>query len=276
MAGRTSKKRSERSQRESELLGKLDFRRLPRHVAIIMDGNGRWAKKRGLPRVAGHRAGITSVREALETSARLGLEALTLYAFSRENWKRPEAEVGTLMKLLKEYIESELPTLTEKNVRFEPVGRLDELPPTVQESLERARRETAANTGMVFQVALSYSGRSEIVDAARQAAQRVARGELDIEAIDEDVIAEGLYTSGAPDPDLLVRTSGELRVSNFLLWQIAYAEIWVTEVLWPDFRRENLLEALLDFQGRERRFGGVTPPGSSTKAAKVTRGSRQP
>ncbi len=235
----------------------FDFDRLPRHVAIIMDGNGRWARRRGLPRVAGHRAGIAAVREALDVSARLGLEALTLYAFSRENWKRPSSEINTLMRLLREYLESEMETLVERNIRFRAIGRLADLPPRVTAALEDAERRTCENTGLVFQIALSYSGRAEIVDAARRLARRVDEGALSPEAIDEDLFASHLYAADVPDPDLLIRTSGEMRVSNFLLWQIAYAEIWVTPVLWPDFRRQQMFEALEDFARRERRFGGV-------------------
>ena len=248
----------------------LDFGRLPRHVAIIMDGNGRWARRRGLPRVAGHRAGIAAVRETLDVSARLGLEALTLYAFSRENWKRPSSEVNTLMRLLREYLESELDTLVERNIRFRAIGRLADLPRRVTNALEQAERRTRENTGLVFQIALSYSGRAEIVDAARAIAARVARGEVDPDAIDEAMFARHLYAGDVPDPDLLIRTSGELRISNFLLWQVAYAEIWVTDVLWPDFRRQHLFEALGDFARRERRFGGVeTRPPGRPKAASI-------
>jgi undecaprenyl diphosphate synthase len=232
----------------------LDRERMPRHVAVIMDGNGRWAKARGLPRVAGHEAGIDSVREVVEVGARLRLEALTLYAFSVENWKRPRSEVSTLMLLLKRYLRKELETLLGNDIRFQPIGRLEELPKSVQQELERARKATASNQGMLFQVALNYGGRAEIVDACRLAAREVdvAGG-----ALDEATLARYLYTAGVPDPDLLIRTSGELRVSNFLLWQIAYAEIWVTDTLWPDFRRQHLLQALVDFQHRDRRYGAV-------------------
>lgn len=227
--------------------------RLPAHVAIIMDGNGRWAGQRHLPRVEGHRAGITAVREVIETSARLGVEVLTLYAFSMENWKRPRAEVSTLMSLLKRYIRSELNTLLSNNIRFRVIGRREELGADVQTELANAEARTASNTGMLFNIALSYGGRAEIVDAARRA---IALG-IAPEALDETRFGSLLYTGGQPDPDLLIRTSGEMRVSNFLLWQIAYAEIWVTDVLWPDFRRRHLLEAILDFQKRDRRYGGL-------------------
>jgi undecaprenyl diphosphate synthase len=254
---------------EHDLLDRLDFTRLPRHVAIIMDGNGRWARERGLPRVAGHRAGIAAVRDTVETSARLGLEVLTLYAFSRENWRRPSAEVNTLMRLLKEYLERELDTLHEKNVRFEPIGRLDDLPPSVVDALSAAREKTRDNTGMNFLIALSYSGRIEIADAARRLAEDVQAGRLRPEEIDETMLGERLYTGRMADPDLLIRTSGELRVSNFLLWQIAYAELWVTPVRWPDFRKNHLLSALIDFQKRDRRFGRVGKGGRSSRSVAV-------
>jgi undecaprenyl diphosphate synthase len=227
--------------------------RLPAHVAIIMDGNGRWAGQRLLPRVEGHRAGITAVREVIETSARLGIEVLTLYAFSMENWKRPRAEVSTLMSLLKRYIRSELNTLLTNNIRFRTIGRREELGADVQTELANAEARTASNTGMLFNIALNYGGRAEIVDAARRA---IAEG-ISPDALDEQHFGRLLYTGGQPDPDLLIRTSGEMRVSNFLLWQIAYAEIWVTDTLWPDFRRRHLLDAILDYQKRERRYGGI-------------------
>ena len=241
---------------DEALARQLDFERLPAHVAIIMDGNGRWAAQRHLPRVEGHRAGIESVRDVVETSARAGIDVLTLYAFSTENWKRPKSEVSTLMLLLKRYIRLELSTLRKNNIRFRTVGRTEELSPDVQRELEYGMQQTASNTGMLFNIALNYSGRTEIVDAARRAiASGVAPGDLD-----ERRFSEFLYTAGQPDPDLLIRTSGELRVSNFLLWQIAYAEIWVTETLWPDFRRRDLLEALVAYQKRDRRYGGIKSP----------------
>jgi undecaprenyl diphosphate synthase len=241
---------------DRELACQIQPDRLPQHVAIIMDGNGRWAGKRHLPRVEGHRAGIQSVREVLETSARLGLEVLTLYAFSVENWKRPPSEVGTLMMLLKRYLRSELSTLLDNDIRFNVIGRPDGLAPDVRAELDDAARRTAANKGLLFNIALNYGGRTEIVDAARAA---LAAG-LSPEALDEDRFARFLYTVGQPDPDLLIRTSGEMRVSNFLLWQIAYAEIYVTETYWPDFRRRDLLEAIVAYQKRDRRYGGITPP----------------
>jgi undecaprenyl diphosphate synthase len=233
----------------------INFERLPAHVAIIMDGNGRWASQRHLPRVEGHRAGIAAVREVVEASARLGIEVLTLYAFSVENWKRPRAEVATLMALLKRYLRLELGTLIDNNIRFTVIGRQDELDPDVRDELAEAVRRTSVNTGMLFNIALNYGGRAEIVDAAR----RILREGLAPDTLDEQRFAEFLYTAGQPDPDLLIRTSGEMRVSNFLLWQIAYAEIWVTDTLWPDFRAQHLLEALLAYQKRERRYGGIKP-----------------
>jgi undecaprenyl diphosphate synthase len=239
---------------EEALVRRVDWDRLPAHVAIIMDGNGRWASKRHLPRVEGHRAGISAVRDVVETSARLGIGVLTLYAFSVENWKRPASEVGTLMLLLKRYLRMELETLMRHNIRFSVVGRKGELATDVLAELDAAEGRTAANTGMQFNIALNYGGRAEIVDAARAA---MASG-LPPEDLDEAAFGRFLYTAGQPDPDLLIRTSGEMRISNFLLWQIAYAEIWVTDTLWPDFRRRHLLEAIVDYQKRERRYGGIT------------------
>ena len=240
----------------------INFDQLPAHVAIIMDGNGRWAAQRHLPRVEGHRAGIESVRDVVETSARLGIGVLTLYAFSMENWKRPRSEVNTLMTLLKRYLRLELATLLRNNIRFRVIGRFDELPGDVQSELEAAMRQTDTNSGMLFNIALSYGGRAEIVDAARRA---IASG-VRPEDLDETRFADLLYTAGQPDPDLLIRTSGEMRVSNFLLWQIAYAEIWVTETLWPDFRRRHLLDAVVAYQKRDRRYGGIKAPPASPVA----------
>ena len=240
---------------DEALARQVNFEQLPAHVAIIMDGNGRWAAQRHLPRVEGHRAGIDSVRDVVETSARLGIDVLTLYAFSMENWKRPRSEVNTLMTLLKRYIRLELSTLRKNNIRFQVIGRHEELPLDVQHELETGIRETAVNSGMLFNIALNYGGRAEIVDAARRA---IAAG-VRPEDLDERRFGDFLYTAGQPDPDLLIRTSGEMRVSNFLLWQIAYSEIWVTETLWPDFRCRHLLESIVAYQKRERRYGGIKP-----------------
>jgi undecaprenyl diphosphate synthase len=239
-----------------ELARQIQPDRLPQHVAIIMDGNGRWAGRRHLPRVEGHRAGIQAVRDVLETSARLGLRVLTLYAFSVENWKRPATEVSTLMLLLRRYLRSELSTLLENNIRFTVIGRPDGLAPEIQVELADAERRTALNSGLQFNIALNYGGRTEIVDAARAA---IAAG-LAPDELTEARFADFLYTRGQPDPDLLIRTSGEMRISNFLLWQIAYAEIYVTETFWPDFRRHDLLEAIVAYQKRDRRYGGIAPP----------------
>jgi undecaprenyl diphosphate synthase len=242
---------------EEKLLAEVDFARLPRHVAVIMDGNGRWARERGKPRVQGHRRGVESVRVTVEGAARLGVETLTLYAFSIENWKRPKSEVTTLFRLLRQYLKKELPTLMRNDIRFRPIGRLGDLDAETVKSLRAAEEETSRNGGMLFNIALSYSGRAEIVDAVSSMIHAFRRnGGLD-RRISEDDLARHLYTAGQHDPDLLVRTSGEQRVSNFLLWQIAYTEIHVTPVLWPDFRTRHLLEAVLDFQRRERRYGGV-------------------
>jgi undecaprenyl diphosphate synthase len=239
---------------DETLARQLNIDRLPHHVAIIMDGNGRWAEQRHLPRVEGHRAGTEAVRETVETAARLGLDVLTLYAFSIENWKRPATEVSVLMMLLKRYLRSELNTLLRNDIRFQVIGRMDELAPDVRDELNGAIERTRGSRGMLFNIALNYGGRAEIVDAVRRALDAGIRPE----DLDEQRFASYLYTAGQPDPDLLIRTSGEMRVSNFLLWQIAYSEIYVTETLWPDFRRRHLLEAVLAFQKRERRYGGIT------------------
>jgi undecaprenyl diphosphate synthase len=246
------------NRQETELLDKLDSKRLPHHVAIIMDGNGRWAERRHLPRVAGHQRGVKAAREIIEACARLELPCLTLYAFSRENWTRPQAEVDFLMRLLREYLKRELPTIHKNNIRLSIIGRESDLPDAVRKDLDRATQLTSTNTGMNLVVALNYGARAEIVDAFNAMLQKArANGQTEFRA-DEEEIASHLYTAGLPDPDLLIRTSGEMRVSNFLLWQIAYAEIYVTETLWPDFSRARLLEALIDYQKRERRYGGLT------------------
>jgi undecaprenyl diphosphate synthase len=241
---------------EEALARQVDFDRLPRHVAVIMDGNGRWAAQRHLPRVEGHRAGIESVRDIVECSARLGIQVLTLYAFSVENWKRPATEVSTLMALLKRYLRLELGTLLRNNIRFRVIGRADELARDVRDELKAAEVKTTSNTGMLFNIALNYGGRAEIVEAAR----RLLAAQVPPDELDEQRFAGFLYTAGQPDPDLLIRTSGEMRISNFLLWQIAYAEIWVTDTLWPDFRKRDLLEAILAYQKRDRRYGGIKQP----------------
>jgi undecaprenyl diphosphate synthase len=242
---------------EERLLLNLDADRLPQHIAVIMDGNGRWAQRRHLPRVAGHRAGVQSARTVIETCAKLGIPALTLYAFSMENWRRPKAEIDFLMRLLREYLRKEIPSIQRNNIRMLVIGRTDQLPEAVRADIDRAMEQTSGNTGMKLAVALNYGGRAELVDAFNRILDRVRNNGLANARVDEEMISQHLYTAGLPDPDLLIRTSGEMRVSNFLLWQIAYAEIYVTETLWPDFSRARLYEALLDFQKRERRYGGL-------------------
>jgi undecaprenyl diphosphate synthase len=279
---------------ESELLKNLDLSRLPRHVAVIMDGNGRWAQRRHLPRIAGHRSGTKTARTTIETCARLNIEALTLYAFSVENWRRPKVETDFLMQLLREYIRKEMPLIQRNNIRMRFLGRIEELPLAVQKDVRDATERTASNTGMFLCIALNYGGRAEIVDAMnailaqrdfgnghdgqnghstnghalarRENANGDAVGNGHAGRITEEQLSAYLYTEGLPDPDLLIRTSGEMRVSNFLLWQIAYAEMFVTDTLWPDFNRARLLEALIEFQKRERRYGGIRPTSSSESA----------
>ncbi len=240
---------------DQDLLKQIDPEHLPRHIAIIMDGNGRWAKRRRLPRIAGHRAGIRAVRQAVEASARVGVSYLTLYAFSVENWKRPHTEVKLLMSLLRQYLKKEIGELNRQNIRLEVIGRIHELPKPVIQDLQHTLDETRQNTGMRLILALNYGARAELVDAVQELlAQAKQNGSM---TVDEALVSEHLYTRGLPDPDLLIRTSGELRLSNFLLWQVAYAELWVTETLWPDFTQKDLLQAIIDFQKRERRYGGL-------------------
>ena len=241
---------------EAFLLEKLNLSRLPRHAAVIMDGNGRWAQRRHLPRIAGHRKGTETARTTIETCARLKVEALTLYAFSVENWRRPKTEIDFLMQLLREYIRQEMPLIQRNNIRMRFLGRADELPEEVQRDTREAMEATAGNTGMVLCIALNYGGRAEILDAANALLAERRRDGSNGKLTEAD-IEQHLYTSGLPDPDLLIRTSGEMRVSNFLLWQIAYAEIFVTETLWPDFNRARLLESFVEFQKRDRRYGGI-------------------
>jgi undecaprenyl diphosphate synthase len=247
---------------EAELLAKLDLARLPRHVAVIMDGNGRWAQRKHLPRVAGHRVGTQTARTTIETCARLKIEALTLYAFSVENWRRPKTETDFLMALLREYLRQEMPLIQRNNIRMKFLGRARELPLAVQQDMKNAEEKTAGNGGMVLSLALNYGGRAEIVDAAN-AILAERNGQGDRSPITEEELSRHLYTASLPEPDLLIRTSGESRVSNFLLWQIAYAEIFLTDTLWPDFNRARLLESFLEFQRRERRYGGIREGGAA-------------
>ena len=250
------------NRKEQDLYSRIDPRRLPQHIAIIMDGNGRWARRRHLPRIAGHRTGVEAVRLTCQAAARIGIRWLTLYAFSVENWKkRPKTEVAFLMKLLERYLKAEVPELNDNNIRLEYIGRRSELPEGVQEVMRWAQEATAKNTGMTMTLALNYGARSELADAFNSIIDVAARNggveHLRRQPIDEALIGRHLYTSHLPDPDLVIRTSGEMRLSNFLLWQIAYSEIYVTETLWPDFDGHHLLEAIAAFQKRERRFGGL-------------------
>jgi undecaprenyl diphosphate synthase len=254
---------------EAELLDKLDPNRLPQHLAIIMDGNGRWAQNRHLPRVAGHRSGVKTARVIIETCSRLHIPCLTLYAFSLENWRRPQAEVEFLMRLLREYLKRELPTMQKNNIRLLFIGRSEHLPESVRDDMKEGMRLTSGNTGMRLILALNYGARAELVDAVNSIIEKARSKGLVSPRIDEQSISEHLYTAGLPDPDLLVRTSGEMRVSNFLLWQIAYAEIYVTQVLWPDFSRARLLEALVEYQKRERRYGGLGSTRGRTASAQA-------
>jgi undecaprenyl diphosphate synthase len=242
---------------ESDLRARILSRPLPRHVAVIMDGNGRWATQRGLPRVAGHTEGVKAVRNIVRSAGELGIEFLTLYAFSSENWNRPTHEVATLMSLLERSIARELPELMKRNVRFRAIGRPDGVPPAVRRGIDRLEAATAPNSGLTLLMAFNYGGRDELVDACRALAREVRAGTLRPEEIDEARLGRALYTDGVPDPDLLIRTSGEMRVSNFLLWQIAYTELWMTPTLWPDFGPRELCLAVADFQQRSRRFGRV-------------------
>ena len=242
---------------EEKLIKKLDKTRLPQHVGIIMDGNGRWAQKRGMPRVYGHKAGVNAVREVIRSCRELGIKYLTLYAFSTENWKRPKEEVDFLMDLLVEYLSKEVDELNKNNVVVKFIGDISRLPEKCQIEIEKAQKLTEKNTGLVVNLALNYGGRDEIVKATQNICKKVLNRELSPEDITEDTITQHLYTASQPDPDLIIRTSGEKRLSNFLLWQSAYSELWFTEVLWPDFKKRHLIEALLYYQTRKRRFGGV-------------------
>ena len=234
-----------------------DLKVIPRHVAIIMDGNGRWARERGLPRTEGHRAGAETVRRVTEACTEVGVEFLTLYAFSAENWKRPAREVAALMKLLEQFLRKKTPEMIEQNIRLQAIGRLNDLPKSCQDQLHRSIEATAQNSGLTLILALSYGGREEILDGVKSLLESIERGHLDKGMIDTEVFSKHLYTRYYPDPDLLIRTSGELRLSNFLLWQLSYTELWITPTLWPDFGREHFLQAVRDYGQRQRRFGGL-------------------
>jgi len=239
---------------EDKLASQLDFSRLPQHVAIIMDGNGRWAKRRNMPRVEGHRAGSKAVREVVETCARLGIKVLTLYAFSKENWRRPKKEVATLWRLLEDYLKKEDKVLIKNKLRLVVIGQIESIPESVRRELKRVEKLTEKNDRLIVVLALNYGGRAEIVDGVKKI---LKEGDIDVDSLDEKKFSNYLYTAYLPDPDLVIRTSGELRVSNFLLWQIAYSEFWTTSKLWPDFRRKDMLQALVDYQKRERRYGDI-------------------
>lgn len=258
--------------RDRELALTLDPARIPAHIAIIMDGNGRWAKRRGLPRVAGHKFGVSTVRSVVEDCANLGVKALTLYAFSAENWKRPRAEIDMLWRLLRYYLRHELQDLQRNNIRLQSIGHVEALPEKAYDELRAVERATARNEGMRLNLAINYSARIEIVDAVNAILDEARiEGRLADLAIDEKMISRRLYAAELPEPDLLIRTSGEMRLSNFLLWQIAYAELYVTDTLWPDFNRTELLRAILDFQKRERRFGGLSGESSIDAATETDR-----
>ncbi|MFQ5645564.1 MAG: isoprenyl transferase [bacterium] len=250
-----------KASRKKEEFPELDPAKIPVHVAIIMDGNGRWAKKRFLPRSAGHRKGITSVHEVVAAASDIGVKVMTLYAFSTENWKRPVTEVKTLMDILVEFLKIELKFMMKNNVRFRTIGQVEALPEAVRRELQNAKEQTADNTGLILNIALNYSGRSELVIGVKEIAEKVKKGELSADNITEATVSDHLYTREFPDPDLLIRTSGEMRISNYLLWQLAYSEIVVTPVLWPDFRRKEFFETIKEFQQRDRRFGAVDSSG---------------
>lgn len=243
----------EKGSEEERIIESIDFAKLPEHVAIIMDGNGRWAKMRKLPRIEGHKAGINSVRVVVETAYKVGIKYLTLYAFSRENWKRPKSEIDALMSLLEEYLDKEEEKFLQEDIRFKAIGRIEELPMNINIKLRRLEELTKSKDRMTLIIALNYGGRTEIIDAVNKILMENPR----LKKIEEKIFKKFLYTSEIPDPDLLIRTSGEQRISNFLLWQIAYTELWITPVLWPDFSRKDFLMAVKDYQRRERRFGGV-------------------
>jgi len=243
---------------EKHYLSILDKSRLPQHIAIIMDGNGRWAQKRGLPRSVGHRAGVESLRDIVKLCAELKIRVLTVYAFSTENWKRPQGEVNTLMELLVEYLQKEIDELCDNNIRVMAIGHIEDLPEAAKKCVHLALERSCNNQGLTLNLALNYGGRNEIVEAFRAISHKICQGELNTGDINETLVSLNLYTAGQPDPDLLIRPSEDYRISNFLLWQIAYTEFWFTHVLWPDFRRIHLLQALIDYQRRERRFGGLS------------------
>lgn len=242
---------------ESDLEALIDPSRLPRHIAVIMDGNGRWASRQAMPRVAGYRPGVQSLKRITRHCVELGIEILTVYAFSTENWKRPREEVSFLFRLMEEVLDTELEEMNQNGVQLRVIGRLDAIDPMLLEKCRRAEEVTRGNSRLILNVGINYGGRAEIVDAVKNLVARVACGELDPESIDEELLSRSMYTSGLPDPDLLIRTGGDSRISNFLLWQLAYTELWITPVCWPEFNRVHLLQAILDYQQRDRRYGGT-------------------
>lgn len=243
--------------KDENLLKLINRQKMPQHIAIIMDGNGRWAKQRGSPRVMGHKAGIEAIKDIVQLCSNIGVRVLTLYAFSVENWQRPRTEVNSLMKLLRIFLRNEIDELHEKNVRIMAIGRIQELPLFTQQEIYNVIERTKNNTGLILNLALNYSGRVDILEAVRKIIEKTESSGINLKKFNEETFADFLYTSGLPEPDLLIRTSGECRISNFMLWQIAYTEIWITNVLWPDFRGTHLLEAILDYQKRKRRFGKI-------------------
>jgi len=246
-----------KNQEIENYLNLIDKNRIPQHIAIIMDGNGRWAKKRNMPRTFGHRAGVETIREIVKASSEIGVKYLTLYAFSTENWKRPSDEVNALMNLLVEYLRNEVEELHKNNVIINTIGDISKLPQVCQDELKAAFEKTKNNTGLTLNLALNYGSRDEIIRATKKIAEMVKNNEIKLEDIDEKLISSCLYTSDMPDPDLLIRPSGEYRISNFLLWQIAYSEFWFSHIFWPDFKRNDLYKAIYDYQKRDRRFGGI-------------------
>lgn len=253
----SNKNQKKQKNQEQEFLAQVDRTRIPQHLAIIMDGNGRWAKKRGLPRTAGHRYGVEALRKVIEACVELKIPVLTVYAFSTENWKRPKEEVSVLMNLIVEYLQKEINELNKQNIKIRAIGFIKELPTDAREELNRAQRTTSRNTGLNLNVALNYGGRMEILEAARTIGKKIELGELKSGDLTEELFSSCLFTAGQPDPDLLIRPSGEYRISNFLLWQLAYAELYYTDIYWPDFNKSEFYRAIIDFQQRNRRYGGV-------------------
>lgn len=246
-----------KNKKDDNLLNKINMKKIPKHIAIIMDGNGRWAKKRNLPRTLGHAAGVEALRDIVKASSQIGVKVLTLYAFSTENWKRPKNEVNALMNLLVEYLQKEVDELHQENVKIITIGDITKLQLKCRNELNKACQKTKNNSGLILNLALNYGGRSEIVEMVKAISEGVKKGDIELDEIDENMVSNNLYTKGLPDPDLIIRPSGELRISNFLLWQCAYSEFWFSSIYWPDFKKNDLYKAIIDYQGRDRRFGGI-------------------